>query len=202
MKESEKLALQAEENRKTELVNESYELISKIYNTDRGKNFILHLIKAFLPIATTYHNQLLSTNVRCSITNKLGFDFDTYTNMTVDTIFLKAKIEISDNEIVKAKAQKEYNDIMQKVKNHWKLCDNECMFDRKLVYSDKSDKLITIYSLLALQAFAIDNNLLGAPKPKAQKPTISLNERLKEKKPDSTTYTLGEKFGDLLKKND
>lgn len=192
MKENEKLALQAEEKRKTELVNESYQLISKIYNTDKGKNFILHLVKAFLPIATTYYNQLLSTSAKCSITNKLGFDFDTYTSMTVDTIFLRAKIEISDDEIVRAKAQKEYNDIMQKVKDHWKLCDNEAMFGRKLIYSDKSDKLITAYSLFALQAFAMDNDL---------SPVMKSPSKPVEEKPVVSTYTLGEKFGNLLKKD-
>lgn len=190
------LVRQAEESRKSELVDKSYELISKIYDTDKGRNFILHLVRAFLPIVTTYHNQLLSTDKRCSITNKLGFDFRTYSDMTVDTIFLRAKMEIGD-DMEKEKAKKELEVALNKVRKHWNLDDDENMFDRKLIYSEKSDKLITMYSLYALQAFAINNNINLNSRNSIEKP---YNSSVAEKS-STSTYTLGEKFGAILKGN-
>lgn len=135
----------------TPQVEKAYQKIASTYNGPQGgKNFIKHLVRAFLPIDPW--SRLLNTDQKCAITGKLGFSVNTYTEMTLPTVFLRAKIIINPED---KESVDEYNAIVKQVKEHWDLEEGEnVMQDRQLFYSEKSDKVLSTYAIVALQEFA------------------------------------------------
>lgn len=139
-------------------IEQAYNKIATIYKGSQGgKKFILHLVRAFLPINSW--NRYLNTDKRCAITNKLGFSVNTYTEMTMPLIFLRAKITINPDD---KESVDEYNAIVKQVKEHWDLEEGEnVMEDRQIFYSEKSDKVLCATALGALRDFAQDQMLYG-----------------------------------------
>lgn len=135
----------------TPLQEIAYVKISEIYNgTEKGKKFILHLVRAFLPIDPW--SRLLDTDKRCAITGKLGFSVNKYTEMTLPMVFLRARITINPDD---KESVDEYNDIVKQVREHWDLEEGEnVMEDRQMFYSEKSDKVLCTPAIIALREFA------------------------------------------------
>jgi hypothetical protein len=52
-------------------IEKSYDKIAEIFATEKGRKFIQHFIRAFLPINSM--NMYLSSDKLCSITGKFGY---------------------------------------------------------------------------------------------------------------------------------
>lgn len=141
----------------TPIQEKAYLKISETYKTEKGKKFILHLVRAFLPI--NQWNRYWDTDKSCCITGKLGFSTNKYFEMTKDSLLLKANLIIDpDNQ----NAERDYNDIVKKVKEYWNLEEGEnLMHDRQLFYSEKSDKCLTAPALIALREFSVNRLGMG-----------------------------------------
>lgn len=141
----------------TPLQESAYLKIHEIYKTEKGKKFIQHLVRAFLPIDPW--SRLLDTDKRCAITGKLGFSVNKYTEMTLPTVLLRARITINPDD---KESVDEYNAIVRQVKEHWDLEEGEnVMEDRQTFYSEKSDKVLCTPAIIALRDFAQDQMLRG-----------------------------------------
>jgi len=144
-------------------IESAYNQIETIYNNGRGGDkFISHLIRAFLPI--NEWERYIDTDKKCCITGKLGFSVTKFTQMTTKSIFLRAKIEIG-NEEEKAIAQKEYDEIREAVRKEWNAEEGEnIMKTRQTFYSEKSDKVLCTPAIIALRDFASNQLLRGDQK--------------------------------------
>ena len=139
-------------------ISNAYDKIVSIYSTEKGRKFIQHLIRAFLPInlyQTSFNEEV------CAITNKLGFNPDKFAQMTSNSIFIRAKMEIGTEE-EQEQARKDYSDMFKKVHEYYKTEEEENLMDtRKMLYSDKSDKFLSIPAAIALLRFAENQILCG-----------------------------------------
>lgn len=145
-------------------IDSSYQKIEEIWNSsEKGQNFILHLIRAFIPIDPWSH--YMDTNKICCITGKKGFSAARFLKLTSESIFLRATIIADVDEAKKKEAQETYDKMVEEVKSYFDLEEGEDLQnDRKLFYSEKSDKCLTRPALIALRDFSINELLKGNKK--------------------------------------
>lgn len=191
-------------------VSKAYETIEKNYKTESGKKFIKHLIIAFLPINDFGYLLSSNENQKCCITNKKGFDIDKFAELTFESIFLNAQIIIG-NEEQKIEATKKRNEMIENVRNYFKVEEHENIkITRRLYYSDKSDKLISFPAIVALRDFAINQSFKNdkeIEKIMNIKYRNEINQRKQEKieketpqKQTTANYTIGDAFQSELEK--
>jgi hypothetical protein len=144
---------------------EIYNKIKEIYNTDKGKGFIKHLINAFIPV-NPIEFYLNGDDKYDAITQKRGFSVKVYHEMTFETLFIRAEIELAKTEDKKLYYQKQLAEIFDNVRTYFNLEKGEDLSSRKMYYSEKSDKTLTYQTIKQLQLFALNNNLIHAYIPK------------------------------------
>lgn len=130
-------------------IDSAYAKIESIYNNG-GDKFIIHLIRAFLPIDEM--NQYLSTDKVCAITGKRGLDVDYMAAKSMER--LRISLRENANELAGAinKEIIKYFDIDE---------DENIMETRRMFYSETSDKCLSAPAIVALINFTQDRMLRG-----------------------------------------
>lgn len=130
-------------------IDSAYAKIESIYNNG-GDKFIIHLVRAFLPINTM--NQYLSTDKVCAITGKRGLDVDYMTDKSMER--LRISLRDDTNELAAA--------INQEIVKYFDIDpDENIMETRRMFYSETSDKCLSAPAIVALLNFASTMLLRG-----------------------------------------
>lgn len=132
-------------------IDSAYAKIESIFHNGKGGDkFIIHLVRAFLPIDMM--NQYLSTDRVCAITGKRGLDVDYMTNKSMERL----KISLRDNANELAGA------INQEIVKYFDIDPGENIMEtRRMFYSEKSDKCLSAPAIIALMNFASTQLLRG-----------------------------------------
>lgn len=142
------------------LVDKAYAKIEELYSKPKSQKFILHLVHSFLPIEQW--NVYLSTDKVCSITNLPGVNIKELSKNGVDDMFLIAKLELAETEKEKSKIREQINRSRAKLIKKYKVQEGENILEtRRMYYSEKSDKLLCLPAIKALQSFAMNQIMLG-----------------------------------------
>lgn len=130
-------------------IDSAYAKIESIYKTG-GDKFIIHLIRAFLPIDEM--NQYLSTDKVCAITGKRGLDVDYMASKSMER--LRISLREDANELAKA--------INKEIIEYFDIDDDENIMEtRRMFYSETSDKCLSTPAIIALMNFATNQMLSG-----------------------------------------
>lgn len=132
-------------------IDSAYAKIESIYRNGKGGDkFIIHLVRAFLPIDTM--NQYLSTDKVCAITGKRGLDVDYMSKKTVERMM--AFLNDNSGELNAA--------IRSEMDTYFGIDPGENIMEtRKMFYSEKSDKCLPAPAIIALLNFASTQLLRG-----------------------------------------
>lgn len=142
-----------------------YNKIEEIYNSEKGKGFIKHLISAFIPV-NPIEFYIDGDDKYDAITQKRGFSVKVYHEMTFPTVLIRARLALSTTDEEEQQCREELSQIFDKVRKHFDLEQGEDLTSRKMYYSEKSDKVLTYQTIKQLQLFALNNDLIRAYKPK------------------------------------
>lgn len=143
-------------------IKTAYKKFEDMYAAEKSKKYVLHLIKAFLPI--NEFNFFMNTDKKCSILNLKGFSTNKFIEITSDSVFARAALMIGTEE-EQAEANKKLDKVKNELNAYFKPEEGENLLQsRKLYFSEKSDSTICLPALIALRDFAI-NTMLRNDKP-------------------------------------
>lgn len=178
------------------LVEKSVAKLEKIYGTEKGKNFVLHLVRAFLPINHWMKRLRFDKDEEavCCITNQKLVGITDIANAHAKTFLPHCKVIAASSKSEKDKAIDELNelikDIPAEVKNHnFAYC------------SETSNKFLSVEGILALRQF-VENMILRDDKEICfiiNKKRFSGHKKLKpsEVNKAAKAVTYGTTFGDI-----
>ena len=146
-----------------------YDKIEELYNSEKGKGFIKHLISAFIPV-NSLNFYIDGDDKYDAITQKRGFSVKAYLEMTFETVFITAEIGLAKTEEEKSYPKSKLAQIIDKVCKHFNLEEGEDLSSRKMYYSAKSDKTLTYQTIKQLQLFALNNSLIRHHNDKKEEP--------------------------------
>lgn len=178
------------------LVEKSVAKLEKIYGTEKGKNFVLHLVRAFLPVNNWMKRLRFDKDEEavCCVTNQKLAGISDIAAAHGETFLPHCKVIAATTQKDKDAAVDELNAIIsripEEVKNHnFAYC------------SETSNKFLSVEGIIALQKF-VENKILCGDKEICfiiNKKRFSGHKKLKpaEVNRAAKAVTYGTTFGDL-----
>ena len=138
----------------THSVKKTLDYLSKKLSNDKGKNFIFHLIRAFLPINLDLIKEEVPDGTRCCVTGiqlKKGIELEVQ-KIKVDPVYL----EIDQGSGCDINYIKKVDELKSRV-------PIEVPSLSTVLYSKTSDKLMSVEGALILNKFIMQEVLKGNP---------------------------------------
>lgn len=176
------------------LIEKDYRQIEFIYNTQKGKNFIIHLMKAFLPINPASF-WIADRNIRCCISERKSISISEYNDAIRDMSNLQMDFISSTTPNQKKIIGRRIEEVTNQMINYFELVPEEDpLMTRRMYYSEKSEKVLSLPAIIALNRFykkeSLKNDFLNGLFKRPTKAHNAINHKEKVVKLD--TFSIGD----------